>query len=182
MVQQSFGATAAEGIYLTAFEFISCGRNGSYAVDLQGGATHLVSGRVDSVGGGLVLQSHILAKVSNVSFTHSGSEVSDSTMLWINGGFDVTVSECSFYGVSGVPPDAVAQENGVYLSSAHSVRIAGNNFSHMQPGNGSSIVVDAGSSIVRITDNLFSNVRNKCLDLTTDPNDPYYLGNNPSLP
>ena len=174
-----------EGIYLTAFEFISCGRGtaGTYAVDLQGRTIHLVNGQVDSVGSGLKLTNQNLVKISNVSFTHSGgTELVDATMLWINGGFDATVTECSFDGVSGIPPDAVAQENGIYLTNAHAVRLAGNNFSNMRPGNGSCIVADVNSTLVRITDNLFSNVYNKITDQNTDPNDPYYNGNFPVLP
>jgi hypothetical protein len=96
-------------------------------------------------------------------------------MLYIdgtNGAFDAMVTECSFYGVS---PGTVANENGVFVLDTHSVRIAGNNFSHMQPSNGSCIVVIGSSSVVRITDNLFDNERQAYF---VTPADTYYQGNN----
>ena len=177
-----------EGIYLTGFEFTACGWGApaiylvSPPFDHNGGTVHLVNGKVDSVSNGITLQNWLFGKISNVSFTHTGPEAQFGTMLTLNTITDAIVSECTFYGVAS--PNSV-QENGVYLVNAHSVRIAGNNFSHMQPSlGGSAIVVDAASNIVRITDNLFgTDVTNKLNNLMPpNPNDPYYNGNYPSLP
>src|SRR5205814_9492841 len=134
---------------------------GLYAVDLGGGdngavVAQFVNGKVDCVGGGMGTTLPF-TKVSNVSFSHTGSEVTDSTLLSINGGCDSMVTECSFYGVS---PSQVGNENGVFVSNGHSVRIAGNNYNHMQPGNGSCIVVIGSSRVVRVTDNRFNDERN----------------------
>ncbi len=84
-------------------------------------------------------------------------------MLVLNNVTDAMVTENTFYGVN---PSTVAQENGVYLMNAHSVRIAGNNFNHMRPYfAGSCIVIDAASNVVRVTDNLFSDVSSKLNNL-----------------
>jgi hypothetical protein len=181
-----------EGIYLSEFEFISCGRAGLPAVYLYadqgptnpmaGGTAHLVNGKIDSIGNGLTLEKFILCKVSNVSFTHAGPEATHGTMLVLNTITDAMVTECTFNGVT--TPYNNVQENGVYLMNAHLVRIAGNNFNHMQPAQGGScIVADSASTIVRITDNLFSDVASKLNNLIPpNPNDPYYNGNFPVLP
>lgn len=180
-----------EGIYLSEFEFTSCGRAGLPAVYLfasQGGggagsiggaAVHLVNGLIDSIGNGLSLENFILGKVSNVSFRHTGPEITDGTMLVMTNVTDVMVTENSFYGTAS--PNAVANENGVLLIDAHSVRVAGNNFSHMQPTNsGTCIGVLPASTVVRITDNLFSNVRSQYhVDASVPPAEVYFLGNNP---
>ena len=172
-----------EGIYMTGFEFTSCGRAGLTAVDLyasEGGAVvQLVNGRIDSVGSGLAVTNQFTIKLSNINFSHTGPEVVDATMVYINNSinnqFDVMITECSFYGVA--PPYQVANENGIFLNNAHSVRIAGNNFTHMQPVNGSCIVILSNNSVVRVTDNLFSDVRNRYIDYAP-PGAVYYLGNN----
>jgi hypothetical protein len=174
-----------EGIYMTGFEFFSCGRAGLYAVDLAGSigpapnylkpaTSQFVNGLIDSVGSGMATTLPF-TKVSNVRFTHTGPEVADSTMLYINGtngAFDMMVTECSFYGVS---PGQVANENGIFVYNAHSVRLAGNHFSHMQPGNGSCIVIIGNSSVVRVTDNLFNDVRSPYYNAVGDT---YFNGNN----
>jgi hypothetical protein len=173
-----------EGLYMTGFEFISCGRSGYPAVSLSayagelgsaGSLFHLVNGQVDSIGDGITMTNLILAKISNVYFRHTGTEAADGTMLAINNVSDAIVSECTFYGVD----NTVSGENGIFLTDSQSVRIAGNNFSHMQPwNNGSCIVVYGSSSVVRITDNLFSSFRQQYND-QAPLHDTYYLGNNP---
>jgi hypothetical protein len=170
-----------EGIYLNGFEFTSCGRAGLTAVDLYtsggGAAVQLVNGRIDSVGSGLAVTNQFAIKLANINFQHTGPEAVDATMVYINNSinnmFDVMITECSFYGVS---PGQVANENGIFLNNAHSVRIAGNNFTHMQPGNGSCIVVLSNNTLIRVTDNLFSDVRNRYIDYA--PGQVYYQGNN----
>jgi len=169
-----------EGVYLTGFEFISCGRSGYAAVSLYttaDSAFHLVNGQVDSVGDGVVMNGMIFAKISNVYFRHNGTspEITPGTMVSINDVTDAIVSECTFYGVDS---GAVSDENGIFLTTTHSVRIAGNNFSHMLPTNGSCIVIMSSSSVIRITDNLFSMVRQQYNDQAMF-HDTYYLGNNP---
>jgi polygalacturonase len=175
-----------EGLYVTGFEFISCGRSSQPAISLStlgdppiaGAAFHLVNGQVDAIGNGIVLNNMIFVKISNVYFRHTGSEATFGTMLSVNSVDDLVVADCTFYGVDPFP--VVSDENGIFLTDAHNVRIGGNNFSHMQPNNGSCIVIWSNSSAVRITDNLFSNVRQKYNDMTSDPNDPYYCGNSPT--
>jgi hypothetical protein len=181
-----------EGIYMTGFDFFDCGRGTAsdgahYAVELTANVgvspsflkpttAHFVNGKIDSVQGGL-RTSILNTKVSNVRFTHTGSEALDGTMLWVDGHSysggttDAMVTECSFYGVQS----SVA-ENGVFVQDAHSVRIAGNNFTHMQPGSGSCIVAIGTSSVVRITDNLFDNVR----QAYNVPSGTYCEGNDPT--
>jgi hypothetical protein len=171
-----------EGIYMTGFDFFSCGRGGLRAVDLAPSvgpaptylkpiASQFVNGKIDSVGDGLGTALP-LTKVSNVRFTHTGPEAVDGTMLFIDGAFDVMVTDCSFYGVS---PNTVAQENGVFVYNGHSIRIAGNNFNHMRPGNGSCIVIFGSSSVVRVTDNLFNDERSAYYNAVGDT---YFNGNN----
>jgi Pectate lyase superfamily protein len=169
-----------EGLYLTGFEFSSCGRAGYAAVDMTnsggGGAVHLVNGTVDSVGGGVFVTNQTFTKISNVRFNHYGTEVSDATLLYLNGGFGASVTHCSFYGVA---PGTVANENGVFVYNCPSVQINGNNFTHMQPGNGSCIVGLGTSPSLRITDNLFSDVRSQYLVSVSGTPQPYFFGNNP---
>jgi hypothetical protein len=171
-----------EGIHITGFEFFSCGRGGLAAVDLAPSvgpppnylkpiAAKFVNGHIDSVGNGMIT-AFPLTKVSNVRFTHTGPEAIDGTMLYIDGVFDVMVTECSFYGVS---PNTVAQENGIFIYNGHSIRIAGNNFNHMRPGNGSCIVIFGSSSVVRVTDNLFNDERSAYYNTASDT---YFNGNN----
>jgi hypothetical protein len=74
-----------------------------------------------------------------------------------------------------VSSGAVSDENGILVNDSDFVRIGGNNFTHMQPTNGSCIVVFSNSSVTRITDNLFSNVRNRYVDQAADT---YFWGNN----
>jgi hypothetical protein len=173
-----------EGLYMTGFEIFSCGRAGLPAMALYGqptgGTVHLVNGRVDSVGSGVKLENQFMIKVSNVSFNHSGPNTA-GTMLWINYlnpppglDYDAMVTECSFYGVDNIN----TPEHGIFLTNAHSVRLAGNNFKHML-GDGHCIVVYGSSSVVRITDNLFSDYRSQYFDGNPDPYDPYFQGNNP---
>jgi hypothetical protein len=168
-----------EGLYLTGFEFSSCGRAGLPAIDINnsnGGVIHLVNGTVDMVGAGLFLTNETFIKISNVRFRHNGPELADSTMLYINGGFGATVSQCSFYGVNA---NAVANENGIFVNNAASVQLNGNTFTNMQPGNGSCIVALGTSPSLRITDNLFSNVRSQYYVSVSGSPQPYYFGNNP---
>ena len=49
----------------------------------------------------------------------------------------------------------IANENGILLNSAHSVRIAENAFSDFNAATGSAIVVQSNSDTARITNNLF---------------------------
>jgi hypothetical protein len=169
-----------EGLYMTGFEFISCGRSGYSAVSLYsvggGAAFHLANGQVDALGNGITLNGLAFAKISTVYFRHSGSEATHGTMLSVNNLEDLVVSDCTFYGMYSGTFD----ENGIFLTGVISARIGGNNFSHMQPHNGSCIVISSSSSIVRITDNLFTDVRQRFNDMTADPNDPYYCGNSPT--
>jgi hypothetical protein len=171
-----------EGIYMTGFDFFSCGR-GYPAANLRanpgGGVVQLVNGKVDSYGGGIEVANHFAVKVSNVSFRHTGfPDVASGTMLFIHDGFDAVVTECTFYGVN---LNAATQENGILLQNAHSVRLAGNNFSHMLPVSGNCIGLLPGSTVVRITDNLFSNdVRGLIsVDPSIPPGEVYKSGNNP---
>jgi hypothetical protein len=97
-------------------------------------------------------------------------------MLYINNGFNVTVSQCSFYGVD---LNAVGGENGVFVNNAASVQLNGNNFNHMRPVNGSCIVGLGTSPSLRITDNLFSDVRSQYFVSVSGTPAPYYFGNNP---
>lgn len=138
-----------------------------------------MNGQIDSIGNGLSLTNFIFGKVSNVSFKHTGPETTDGTMLVMSNVTDVMVTENSFSGT--VSPNAVPNENGVILIDAHSVRVAGNNFSNMQPtSNGNCIAVLPASTVVRITDNLFSNVRSQYyVDGSVPPAEVYFLGNNP---
>ena len=168
-----------EGLYLTGFEFISCGWGGLPAADLSnsgGGAIQLVNGTVDSVAGGVFLTDQTFVKISNVRFVHTGPEVSHGTMLYLHNGFGATVSQCSFYGVD---PGTGWYENGIYVESMASVQLNGNNFNHMQPAGGSCIVALGGATTaLRITDNLFSNVGSQYYIDPAVPS-PYFLGNNP---
>jgi hypothetical protein len=169
-----------EGLYMTGFEFISCGRNSYPAVSLTavggGAAFHLANGQVDAVGNGITLNGLAFAKISTVYYRHTGSETTHGTMLSVNNLEDLVVSDCTFYGLSSDTFD----ENGIFLTNVLSARIGGNHFSHMQPHNGSCIVIWSNSSVVRITDNLFTDVRQRFNDMTADPNDPYYCGNSPT--
>jgi hypothetical protein len=163
-----------EGLYMNGFEFFSCGRAGSPAALLNhtaGGAFQLHNGLVDSVGGGVELTAPILTKVSNVRFRHTGP--AGGTMLFINGGYDVMVTDCSFYGVN----NSLIAEHGIWMTNAHSIRLAGNNFDNML-GNGYCIVVFGTSSVVRITDNLFGTFNNQYY-FDSNSSGIYQLGNNP---
>jgi polygalacturonase len=172
-----------EGLYMTGFEIVSCGRNGLPAIYLNGtaiggtsaGTFQLVNGLVDSVGGGITMSNIILGKVSNVSFRHNGSEIADGTMLSVTNVMPMLVSECSFAGTTTNGPF----ENGIFLTNVTRAQISGNNFTNMHSQNaGSAIVVYSGSSVVRITDNLFSNVTSQYND-QAPLHDTYYFGNNP---
>ncbi len=167
-----------EGLYMTGFEFVLCGKNSMPAIDLNSNSStfltpafHLVNGHVNCIEDGVRVTNLTQIKISNVNFAHASAAAVNGTILTFNNCVDVVVSECSFYGVDS----NVAQENGISLDNAHSVRIAGNSFSHMLPQNGNCIVVLSNSNVVRITDNLFSSVRNRYLDQGPDT---YYWGNN----
>jgi len=168
-----------EGIYLTGFEFISCGRAGWFAADLNnanGGAIHLVNGTVDTIGAGVFVQNQTFVKISNVRFLHTGPEASHATILYLHNGFGATVSQCSFYGLD---PSSTLLENGIYVENMASVQLNGNNFTHMRPVGGSCIVATgSGTTALRITDNLFSNV-NSQYSIDGSVPSPYFLGNNP---
>lgn len=164
-----------EGLYMTGFEIVSCGRNGLPAVSLNGagdspGVFQLVNGLVDSFGSGVHMSNIILAKVSNVTFKHSGPE--HSTMLSLSNVRPAVVSECSFYGTNTTG----IFENGIFLANADAVQISGNRFANMQNA-GSAIVVLQDSSVVRITDNLFSTVSSH---YNVQAADTYYCGNYPT--
>jgi hypothetical protein len=172
-----------EGLYMTGFEIVSCGRAGLPAIYLNGttspntsaGTFQLVNGLVDSVGGGITMSNFILGKVSNVSFRHNGAEIADGTMLSVNNVTPMLVSECSFAGTTTNGPF----ENGVFLTNVVRAQISGNNFTNMHSQNaGSAIVILGSSSVVRITDNLFSNVTSQYND-QAPLHDTYYFGNNP---
>ncbi len=119
-----------EGLYMTGFEIVSCGRaglpaislNGTTAADTTPGAFQLVNGVVDSVGGGCHMSNFIFGKVSNVSFKHNGS--AHSTLLSINNVKPAVVSECSFNGTSSTG----LFENGIFLTDATAVQLSGNSF------------------------------------------------------
>jgi hypothetical protein len=168
-----------EGIYLTGFEFKACGR-GAPAADLAtlngGGAFHLVNGTVETPGNGVFLTNPIFGKISNVRFVHTGPN--NSTMLNISGGFNVNVSQCSFYGVDST---TVTVEHGIFVSNATSVQINGNNFSHMRALTGNCMNASGNCPALRITDNLFSMpFRNQYAISVSGTPAPYYCGNDPS--
>jgi hypothetical protein len=173
-----------EGLYMTGFEFFSCGRgddNPSIRLNCSGvtpGAFQLVNGVVDTVGGGLHMSNFIFAKVSNVSFKHNGSEVGHSTLLSVDNVSPVVISECSFYGMD---PHGLNGpfENGIFVKNATAVQITGNYFTNMQSENaGSGIVVYDGSSVVRVTDNVFTtSVRSR---IDNHVGDTYFCGNSPT--
>ncbi|HTG44177.1 MAG TPA: glycosyl hydrolase family 28-related protein [Verrucomicrobiae bacterium] len=174
-----------EGVYLTGFEFTSCGRGGSPAVDLNiteplnGGAFHLVNGTIDMVGSGLWLTNPGFVKVSNVRFKHNGPDATDGGhMVYINGGFNVTVSQCSFYG-----PDAnsgVPWENAIFAINSASLQFNGNNFYNLKAASDYGIVVWGNSPSLRITDNLFDAYQTQYWISVTGTPAPYYCGNSPS--
>jgi hypothetical protein len=170
----------AEGLYMTGFEIVSCGRNGP-AISLSGSTTgaggvfQLANGLVDSVGGGISMSGFVYGKVANVSFRHNGSEIQSGTMLNITSVQPVQVSDCSFYGSGGTTP----LENGIWLNSVTGAQISGNNFINLQATDGYPIVLFTGSSLARITDNLFTNVRARFY-IDQSVTDTYYCGNDPT--
>jgi hypothetical protein len=170
-----------EGLYLTGFEFISCGRGDPAvpAADLSqvnGGAIHLVNGTVDSVGGGVFMTNQTFAKISNVRFVHTGPEASHGTMLYLHNGVGATVTQCSFYGLA---PGSGLYENGIFVENMASVQLNGNNFNRMRPLGGSCIVALGGATTsFRVTDNLFSDV-NSQYHIGPEVPSPYFHGNNP---
>ena len=169
-----------EGLYMTGFEILSCGRNGP-AIKLSGstvgagGVFQLANGLVDSVGGGISMSGFVYGKVSNVSFRHNGSEIENGTMLSFTNVRPVAVSDCSFHGSGNSTP----LENGIWLNSVTEAQISGNHFTNMQATNGYPIVLFTGSSLARITDNLFTNVRSRFY-IDQSVTDTYYCGNNPT--
>jgi hypothetical protein len=172
-----------EGLYMTGFNFYSCGRAGLPSISLNGttvagttaGAFQLVNGLVDSYGGGVTMSNHIYGKVSNVTFKHNDPEVSHCTMLSVDNVKPMVVSDCSFYGTSTDGP----YENGVFLNNTTGAQVTGNNFANMQSLNaGSGIVVYYGTSMARITDNLFSSTVRSRIDNRVP--DTYYCGNYPT--
>jgi hypothetical protein len=172
-----------EGFYMTGFEVVLCGQHGVPAVDLSSfdpnnrkPSFHLVSGHIQSIEQGLRLGNLSDVRISKVNFAHAAANdqhdyTLSGTIVNINNCLDVVVSGCTFYGWP------VPNENGVFLDNSHGVRIAGNYFFHMQPTNGSCIVVLANSDTARITDNLFNDVRNRYIDYAP-PGNTYYRGNN----
>jgi pectate lyase-like protein len=172
-----------EGFYMTGFEVVLCGQHGVPAVDLtsfdpnnQKSSFHLLSGHIQTLEQGIRLLNLSDVRISKVNFAHAASDgkhdfTLDGTIVNISNSADVVVSGCTFFGWP------VANENGVLLDNAHGVRIAGNYFFHMQPANGSCIVILANSDTARITDNLFSDVRNRYIDYAP-PFNTYYRGNN----
>jgi hypothetical protein len=172
-----------EGLYMTGFDFFSCGRSGGVSISLNGsgvtpGALQLVNGVVDTVGGGLHMSNFIFAKVSDVTFKHNGPELDNSTLLSVYNVSPAVISECSFYGMNDQGPTGPA-ENGIFLQNATATQIGGNYFTNMQSSNaGSGIVVYDGSSVVRITDNVFtSSVRTR---IDNHVGDTYFCGNSPT--
>jgi hypothetical protein len=169
-----------EGLYLTGFEFSSCGRGGAPAADLTnsggGGAVHLVNGTVDSVGGGVFVVNQTFTKISNVRFVHNGPEASHGTMIYLLSGFAATVTQCSFYGLD---PGTGFYENGIYVENMPSVQLSGNNFNHMRPVGGSCIVALGGlTTSLRVTDNLFFDFTSQYYIDGAVPS-PYFFGNKP---
>ena len=175
-----------EGLYLSGFEFVLCGRNGAPAVDLNVNASdglrkpvfHLVNGHVDIIQGGVRLTNIAQTKISHVNFMHGSAAAVAGTQLEFNNCGDAIVSECTFLGAG----TTVTEENGIFLTNSHAVRIAGNNFSHMTPTqNGSCIAIVSPSDLVRVTDNLFDpeSVTSRYFDNVAPPLTPtYYFGNN----
>ncbi|MEY2490247.1 MAG: hypothetical protein QOC70_2189 [Verrucomicrobiota bacterium] len=174
-----------EGLYMTGFEFFSCGRGSddNPSISLKGsggtpGAFQLVNGLVDTVGGGLHMSNFIFAKVSNVTFKHNGSEVANSTLLSVDNVNPVVISECSFYGMD--PHGLYGPfENGIFVKNATAVQVTGNYFTNMQSENaGSGIVVYTGNSVVRVTDNVFTtSVGSRIANYVGDT---YFCGNSPT--
>jgi hypothetical protein len=168
-----------EGLYLTGFEFVLCGQQGMPAVDLSSfdsanrkPAFHLVNGHVDCMEQAIGLTNLSAVKITKVTFAHASTAAVPATIVGVNNCVDVVVSECTFFGVG----ENVSDETGISLDNSHFVRIARNYFAHMLPGqDGNCIAVQANSDVVRITDNLFNDVRSAYYDKGPDT---YYWGNN----
>lgn len=169
-----------EGLYMSGFEVVLCGRNGRPVMDLKSTqsspspAFHLLNGHIDLIGDGVRMTNLSGVKISKVDFAHINPPVTTSgTHLHFYGCLGIQVTDCSFTGNSGSLK--LPDENGVFLTNSRIARISGNTFGGLQPTNGSCIVVYSGSSGVRITDNLFNNVRQRYYDAAPDT---YFWGNN----
>jgi hypothetical protein len=155
-----------ENLFLTGFEFVLCGNNGSPSVDLNSSDAvnlkstfHLVNGHVDALQNGLRLTNLRGVKISKVLIVHSSGNscASSGTDLALNNVTDGVISQCTFVGVG----NDIHDEIGIRLNNAHFVQVTGNYFTHMLPLNPSGnpqnacINVQSNSSVVRIVNNLF---------------------------
>lgn len=182
-----------EGIYMTQFEITSCGwangpaiKIGTQSDPFIGGVITLVNGRIDSVGNGVDISNYIYAKISDVYFKHSDSDPVNGTMLKMFNVKDATVTECTFHGVNSVQSEYGIVIDDVIPSppfafSNTAARIDGCNFTHMQPSNqGYCIGLTGASTRIRITDNLFSDIRQQYFPVPfPGPPTAYTRGNNP---
>jgi hypothetical protein len=154
-----------ENVFVTGFEFLLCGNNGSPSVDLNssdstnlGSTFHLVNGHVNSLQNGPRLTNLRGVKMSKISILHSSGNTcaSSGTDLALNNVSDAVISQCTFYGVG----NDITDEIGIRVDNSHSVQIAGNYFTHMEPSNSTNaqnacINVQPNSSVVRIVNTLF---------------------------
>jgi hypothetical protein len=151
-----------DGVYLTGFELVFCSRQGVPVVDLavtapggiQKSTFQLVNGHIQGLGDGIRLTNLTGVKISKVLFLHNAAPISGCSMVEFNNTTDAVVSECSFLGAYF--GGGLANENGIILNNAHSVRIAENSFSDFNAATGSCIMVQSNSDAVRVTNNLFS--------------------------
>ena len=152
-----------EGFYMSGFEVVLCGTSTTPSIDLsasgslQGPAFHLVNGHVDAIGDGVHMTNLSTIHVHNVDFSHVSPAAISGTLLYLLNCLDATITDCMF--ASQV--NKIADENGIFLTSTARTTISGNHFVTMQPtASGSCIVAYTGSTTVRVTNNIFSNVRN----------------------
>ncbi|HEV2842506.1 MAG TPA: glycosyl hydrolase family 28-related protein [Chthoniobacterales bacterium] len=181
-----------EGLYLNRFEFVQCGQHGVPAVDLNSFDSvnrkptfHLVNGHVDLIQNGIRLTNLRGIRISKVLLLHNGGAERNGSMVIFNNCFDAMVSQCTFLGgthdaVFNVP---LTDETGILLDNADSVQVTGNWFAHMTTPTGAAIAIQPTSSVVRITNNIFTTmfgggVNHRYDDQNPDPNDPYFRGDN----
>jgi hypothetical protein len=162
-----------EGLYLNKFELAFCGRMNmpnlpvvDLTVNAPGGAQkptfHLVNGHIQGLSAGVRFTNLTGVKMSKVMFAHN-TAAGPGSIVEVNNCTDVVVSQCSFVGNGLNYP--LFPENGILLTNANSVRIAGNDFNLMNApatgGTGGCIVVQPNCSVVRIVNNLFGTVGQK---------------------
>ena len=174
-----------DGLSMTGFALYSCGRGSGNpsppAIKFGPGGSvfQMVHGEIDFVGNGVDQNGINKSKISNVYFKHTVPDLANGAMLKITGVTDAIVSESTFYGGNGL-----SIENGVTVIDSNSVRIDGNSFTRIHPTAGYGIGIFGTSTLVRITDNLFSS------DVTTPyspisfppPPTVYAFGNDPQPP